>query len=144
MSVKNSATTFIQDFKAFAMKGNVIDLAVAVVIGGAFGKIVNSFVADVIMPLMGVLTSGVDFKDLSWVVKPGVDGGAPVLLKYGSFIQSIIDFLIIAFFIFLAIRMIGKLNFRKQEEAAEEKAAAPKPDDVVLLEEIRDLLKERK
>jgi large conductance mechanosensitive channel len=125
------------EFKEFAMKGNVIDLAVGVVIGAAFGKIVSSFVGDVIMPPLGLLIGGINFSDLA--VKLGSDPkGAPVLLKYGSFIQSIVDFLIIAFVIFVAIKGINKL--KKPPPAAPD---APPPRQEVLLEEIRDALLKR-
>jgi large conductance mechanosensitive channel len=125
------------EFKEFAMKGNVIDLAVGVVIGAAFGKIVSSFVGDVIMPPLGLLIGGINFSDLA--IKLGTDPkGAPVLLKYGSFIQTIVDFLIIAFVIFLAIKGINKL--KKPPPAAPD---APPPRQEVLLEEIRDALLKR-
>ena len=143
--------TFLQDFKAFAMKGNVIDMAVGVVIGGAFGKIVSSLVANVIMPPIGLLVGGVNFTDLKWVMKAaeiGADGKeiAPaVSLDYGQFLQATFDFLIIAFAIFLFIRLITKLTTKKAAEAAP--AAPPAPPaptkEEVLLTEIRDLLKEQ-
>lgn len=133
--------SFIQDFKAFAMRGNVIDLAVGVVIGGAFGNIVSSLVDSVIMPLVGVLTGGVNFSTLAATIATDPKG-APVLLKYGAFIQAIINFLIIAFVIFVAIRMLAKLM-----PVAEAQPAPPpppeKPHAEVVLEEIRDLLKAR-
>lgn len=132
----------VKEFKEFAIKGNVIDLAVAVIIGGAFGKIVASFVNDIVMPPIGVLLGGVDFKDLVYVLKAGyteegVDIPA-VVLSYGNFIQNIVDFVIIAFVIFLAIRAIN--STKKKEEAAPAAPIAP-PKSEVLLEEIRDLLK---
>ena len=145
-------STFLQDFKAFAMKGNVIDMAVGVVIGGAFGKIVSSLVANVIMPPIGLLVGGVNFTDLKWVMKAaevGADGKeiAPaVSLDYGQFLQATFDFLIIAFAIFLFIRLITKLTTKKAAE--EDPAAPPAPPaptkEEVLLTEIRDLLKEKK
>ena len=111
-------STFLQDFKAFAMKGNVIDMAVGVIIGGAFGKIVSSVVADVIMPPLGLLVGGVNFTDLKWVMKPAevVDGKeiAAVTLNYGNFLQATFDFLIIAFSIFLFIRLLTKLTTKKE------------------------------
>ena len=139
----------MKDFKNFAMKGNVLDLAVAVIIGGAFGKIVASLVNDIIMPPIGLLLGGMDFKALKWVIKSGneaVMSGdqvvtpavADVTLNYGMFIQNIVDFLIIAFTIFLFIKAYEKS--KKKEEAAP--AAPPAPSKTeTLLEEIRDLLK---
>jgi len=132
-----------KEFKEFAVKGNVVDLAVAVIIGGAFGKIVSSFVNDLVMPVLGVLTGGVDFKDMSLVIKEGfIDEKGQefpdVAVAYGVFIQNIIDFIIVAFVIFLAIKAMN--NLKKKEEAAP--APAPEPSkSEVLLEEIRDLLK---
>lgn len=129
--------SLLSEFKEFAMRGNVIDLAVGVVIGGAFGKIVSSLVDSIIMPLMGVLTGGVNFSTLALTIGTSPKGD-PVLLKYGAFFQSIVDFLIIAFVIFVAIRAINRL---KKEPAPA--AAAPPPRQEVLLEEIRDLLAKR-
>ena len=119
---------FVKEFKEFAMKGNVIDLAVAVIIGGAFGKIVSSFVADIVMPLIGLLLGGVNFTDLKWVIKDavmenGVEKVAAATLNYGNFIQVTIDFLIIALAIFLAIKAMNSL--KKKEEPAPEAPAAP-------------------
>ena len=114
-------SSFLQEFKAFAMKGNVIDMAVGVIIGGAFGKIVSSIVADVIMPPIGLLVGGVNFTDLKWVLKPAemVDGKeiAAVTLNYGNFLQVTFDFLIIAFSIFMFIKLLTKLTEKKKEEA---------------------------
>lgn len=124
------------DFKEFAMKGNVVDLAVAVVIGGAFGKIVTSLVENIIMPLVGMLTGGIDLTE-KWSFGPA-DGSAQVAL--GVFVQSIIDFLIIAFAIFMALRLLSKLN-RKKEEAVVEEPAPELDTKEELLKEIRDLLK---
>ena len=142
-------STFLQDFKAFAMKGNVIDMAVGVIIGGAFGKIVSSVVADVIMPPLGLLVGGVNFTDLQWVMKPAevVDGKeiAAVTLNYGNFLQATFDFLIIAFSIFLFIRLLTKLTAKKEAAAPATPPAPPAPTkEEVLLTEIRDLLKEQK
>lgn len=141
----------LSDFKAFAMKGNVMDMAVGVIIGGAFGKIVTSLVNDIIMPMMGVLIGGINFRDLKWVIKEGsADGQVPdVVLSYGNFIQNMVDFLIIAFSIFIFISIVQKIaNRRKKvvEETAQKAAeAAPKVDaKEALLTEIRDLLKEQK
>lgn len=142
---------FWSEFKEFAMKGNVIDMAVGVVIGAAFGKIVTSLVNDIIMPCVGMLIGGFDFTSLKIVLHKAVMDGAEIVkpevsLNYGNFIQETVNFLIIAFSIFLAIKGMAKLkNLKKKEEEApapaEPAAPAPKPDDVVLLEEIRDLLK---
>ena len=142
-------STFLQDFKAFAMKGNVIDMAVGVIIGGAFGKIVSSVVADVIMPPLGLLVGGVNFTDLKWVMTPAevVDGKeiAAVTLNYGNFLQATFDFLIIAFSIFLFIRLLTKLTTKKEAAAPATPPAPPAPTkEEVLLTEIRDLLKEQK
>ena len=127
--------SMLTEFKEFAMKGNVIDMAVGVVIGGAFGKIVSSFVGDVITPMLGMLVGGVNFTDL--VATLGTDpSGAPVVVKYGVFLQSVFDFVIIAAAIFMAIRAINKLKTPPPPPAE----AAP-PADVQLLTEIRDLLK---
>lgn len=140
-------SSFLQEFKAFAMKGNVVDMAVGVIIGGAFGKIVSSVVADVIMPCIGLLVGGVNFTDLKLELKPAevVDGveNAAVTLNYGNFLQVTFDFLIIAFSIFLFIKLLSKLN-RKKEEEAPAPAPAPAPSkEEVLLSEIRDLLKQQ-
>ncbi|WP_373523230.1 large-conductance mechanosensitive channel protein MscL [Aquiflexum sp.] len=135
--------SLVKEFKEFAMKGNVVDLAVAVIIGGAFGKIVSSFVNDIVMPPLGMLLGNVDFKDLVFILRDAYisEGGeemAPVTLSYGNFIQNVVDFLIIAFVIFMAIRAMNSL--KKKEEAAPSAPPAP-PKSEVLLEEIRDLLK---
>ena len=142
-----SKSTFLQDFKAFAMRGNVVDMAVGVVIGTAFGKIVSSIVSDLIMPLIGVICGGVNFTDLSITLKEAqvVDGQeqAAVSLNYGNFLQATFDFIIIAFSIFLFIRLLARLN-RKKEEVPASPAAPPAPSkEEVLLTEIRDLLKEQ-
>ena len=137
-------SSFLQEFKAFAMKGNVVDMAVGVIIGGAFGKIVSSVVADVIMPPLGLLIGGVNFTDLKWVMKPAevVDGKeiAAVTLNYGNFLQATFDFLIIAFSIFMFIKLITKLTEKKK---AETPAAPPAPpvlsNEEVLFTEIRDI-----
>lgn len=132
----------LSEFKEFAMRGNVIDLAVGVVIGGAFGKIISSLVNDVVMPVIGKLLGGVNFSDLAFMLTPaqvGADGketAAAVLLKYGAFIQSIIDFTLIALAVFMAIKLINKLHKR-------EVAPAAPAADIVLLTEIRDALKAR-
>ncbi|MCA5005587.1 large-conductance mechanosensitive channel protein MscL [Sphingobacterium bovistauri] len=137
---------FIKEFKDFAMRGNVIDLAVGVVIGGAFGKIVTSLVDDLIMPIIGVATGGIDFSKKVVVLKDAIlnaDGSVltpAVTLNYGNFINVIIQFLIIAFCIFLAIKALNSL--KKKEEAVEEAPAGPSNEEV-LLAEIRDLLKNK-
>ena len=139
--------TFLQDFKDFAMKGNVVDMAVGVIIGGAFGKIVTSVVNNIIMPPVGVITGGVDFTDLKVTLKEAVVEGEEVVseavtLNYGQFIQDVVDFLIIAFCIFLMVKGIAKLNRKKEEAPAPE--PDPKPsNEEVLLTEIRDLLKKK-
>jgi len=128
----------MSEFKSFAMRGNVVDMAVGIVIGGAFGKIVSSFVNDVLMPPIGMMMGGVDFSDLSVVLKEAVGETAAVTLNYGAFIQSVVDFVIIAFAIFMVIRAMNNLK-KKEEEAP---AAPPKPSaEVELLTEIRDSLK---
>ena len=130
--------SMMSEFKSFAMRGNVVDMAVGIVIGGAFGKIVSSFVNDVLMPPIGMMMGGVDFSDLSVVLKEAVGEAAAVTLNYGAFIQSVVDFVIIAFAIFMVIRAMNNLK-KKEEEAP---AAPPKPSaEVELLTEIRDSLK---
>ena len=133
---------FLKEFKEFAMRGSVLDLAVGVVIGGAFGKIVTSLVDDIIMPPIGYITGGVDFTKLKYVITEGnADAGIEeVAVKYGNFINIIIQFLIIAFCIFLVIKGINSL--KKKEEAAPEAAPAPSKEEV-LLTEIRDILKNK-
>ena len=136
---------FIKEFKEFAMKGNVMDMAVGVIIGGAFGKIVSSLVDDVLMPLVGMLTGGIDVSGLAYkVMLPNpIEGGEPLAgatLKYGAFIQNVIDFLIIAFCIFLMMKAINKLMAKKEEPAPEAPAG---PSQEELLTEIRDLLKQK-
>jgi large conductance mechanosensitive channel len=124
---------FIEEFKAFAMKGNVIDLAVAVVIGAAFGKIVSSLVANIITPIIGLLMGGIDFSGLAYTI-----GDAEV--TYGVFIQSTIDFIIVAFVIFLVVKGINSLQKKEEEKPEEEKVVEPS-DEVKLLREIRDSLR---
>jgi len=126
-----------QEFKEFAVKGNVIDMAVGVIIGGAFGKIVSSFVADIVMPVLGTLIGGVNFSELAMQLGTN-PAGEPVLLKYGMFLQNVLDFVIIAFAIFMAIKGINKL--KRPAPAA---APAAVPEDIILLREIRDQLKTR-
>jgi large conductance mechanosensitive channel len=130
----------IQEFREFAVRGNVVDLAVGVIIGTAFGKIVSSFVADVVMPPIGVLLGGVDFRDLALTVKAATVDAPAVVIAYGRFLQTVVDFTIIAFVIFVVVRLVNSMN--REEEAA---PAVPVPSaptkEEVLLTEIRDLLK---
>ena len=131
--------SFIKDFKEFAIKGNAIDMAVGVIIGGAFGKIVSSLVNNVIMPPIGVLTGGVDFTELKLTIKEAQDGAAAVTLNYGQLLQDVVEFLIIAMCVFIMVRALMKLTKKK----AEEPAPAPDPEptkEEKLLTEIRDLL----
>lgn len=146
---------FLTEFKQFAVKGNAIDMAVGVIIGGAFGKIVTSIVNDIIMPPIGWLIGGVDFKDLKVVLKDAVpeqldEAGnvvqkavAEVTLNYGAFIQNVIDFIIIAFCVFMLVKFITNPNKKKEEPAAPPAPPAPSAEEK-LLTEIRDLLKEKK
>ena len=147
---------FMKEFKAFALKGNVVDMAVGVVIGGAFGKIVTSLVNSIIMPPLGYLLGDKNFEDLSYTLKEAVydsegkviPGKEEIALKYGEFIQTCLDFAIIAFSIFIVIKVINRLaNLRKKEEEAAAAAPATPPapsKEEVLLTEIRDILKEKK
>ena len=127
----------VEEFKEFALRGNVVDLAVGIVIGGAFGKITNSLVSDILMPPIGFILNHVDFKELKWVL-PTPDGTG-VTINYGLFINTIVDFVIVAFALFMVIKGMNALK-RKQEAAAPAAPAAP-PADVQLLTEIRDLMK---
>ena len=132
--------SMMKEFKEFAMRGNVVDLAVAVIIGGAFGKIIASLVADVLMPPIGVLLGGMDFTALTIVLKEAVADVPAVTINYGKFVQTVVDFLIIAFSIFLMIKGINSFK-KKQEEAP---SAPPEPSkEEQLLTEIRDLLKQK-
>lgn len=135
----------LQEFKTFAMRGNVIDMAVGIIIGGAFGKIVSSIVGDIIMPAVGLLIGGVNFTDLKIVLKHAVMEGEKVVtpavsINYGNFLQVTFDFIIIAFSIFLLVKGINSLNKKKEEAPV---TPAPPPADIQLLTEIRDLLKEK-
>lgn len=128
----------MKEFKDFAMKGNVLDMAIGIIIGAAFGKIVSSFVADVIMPPIGMLIGGVDFSNLSWVLKEATETAEAVTINYGSFLNTVIDFVIIAFAIFVVVKGINSAK-KKEEEKPD---APPKPsEEVQLLTEIRDSLK---
>lgn len=137
--------SILQEFKTFAVKGNVIDMAVGVVVGAAFGKIVTSFVNDVVTPPIGLLIGGVDFRELAWTLKPAVGETAAVVLAYGKFIQTVFDFTIVAFAIFMAVKMINRLrsSLEKPVEAPAPVEAPPSKEEL-LLSEIRDLLKDRK
>lgn len=155
MSAPEKAKGFMGEFKTFVARGNVMDMAVGVIIGGAFGKISTSLVNDVIMPIISVLTGGVDFSNWKLVLKAAVAGADGVIdpatevaVKYGSFLATILDFLIIAFAVFLMIKAINGFHDKlkkKEEEAPAEEPAPPEPsNEEKLLTEIRDLLKERK
>ncbi len=132
--------SLISEFKEFAMKGNVIDMAVGVIIGVAFGKVISSAVADIIMPPLGLLIGGIDFSHLSIVLQAAHDKVPEVAIRYGLFIQTALDFTIVAFAIFMALKVINKL--KKPAAAPEPEPAAP-PADIQLLTEIRDLLKQK-
>ncbi|MBU0476294.1 MAG: large-conductance mechanosensitive channel protein MscL [Bacteroidetes bacterium] len=127
----------LKEFKAFAMKGNVVDLAVAVIIGGAFGKIVASFISNIVMPPIGLLLGGVDFTDLVIILKDATETNAAVTIDYGIFIGVVLDFLIIAFIIFMAIKGINSLKKKEEVKPVEVPKTA---EDILLLREIRDLL----
>lgn len=136
----------LQEFKQFAMRGNVVDMAVGIIIGGAFGKIVSSIVADIIMPPIGLLVGGVNFSDLKITLKDavmegGVEVSPAVALNYGNFIQVTLDFVIIALAVFLLVKAVNALNRKKKEEP---KAPSAPPADIQLLTEIRDLLKKER
>lgn len=131
----------IQEFKNFAIKGNAIDMAVGIIIGGAFGKIVSSLVSDVIMPPLGILIGGMDFTNFSYVLKAAEGTEPQVTLKYGSFIQVTLDFLILSFVIFAMIKLINRL--KKKEEAAPSVVVPPTKEEA-LLAEIRDILRQQK
>ncbi len=131
--------SFVQEFKSFAVKGNVVDLAVGVVIGGAFGKIVTSVVNDIIMPPIGMIVGGINFKDLKIVLSRNAEGLPAATLAYGNFLQTTIEFIIIAFAVFLMVKALNKL--KKTEEQKPTLPPPPPSTEVVLLTEIRDLLK---
>ena len=141
---------FFQEFKEFAMRGNVVDMAVGVIIGGAFGKIVTSLVNDIIMPGIGVLPGGANFSEFKFVLKQAVVDGSTqdiitpeVAITWGAFVQTVVDFLIIAFCIFLAIKVMNKMMRKKEEEPAPAPEAPAGPTQEELLTEIRDLLKQQ-
>ena len=135
--------SFFAEFKKFITRGNVLDMAVGVVVGSAFTAIVNSLVKDIINPIIGLITGGIDFSDLKIVLKPASGEVAELAIRYGLFINAIIQFVLIAFVLFLIVKSFNKLNERRVKEEAAKKAAVPpaKSADIVLLEEIRDLLK---
>jgi large conductance mechanosensitive channel len=134
---------FVKEFKAFAMRGNVLDLAVGIIIGAAFGKIVSSFVNDIFMPPLGLLLGGMDFKEFKWILQnaDALNGVAEVSLNYGAFFQVIIDFLLVSICVFLLIKAINR--FHKKEEAKATTPVKEEKEEVLLLTEIRDLLKDR-
>ena len=144
--LEKGASNFIKDFKAFVMRGNVVDMAVGIIMGAAFGKIVSSLVSDMIMPLVGVMLGGVSFSDLKFTLYNAVTDASgtviepEVVLNYGNFIQVTVDFLIISFAIFMMIKVIGKVQRKKEEEPA---APATPSDEVQLLTQIRDLLEKK-
>ena len=140
--VKEKATGLLQEFKTFISRGNVIDMAVGVIIGTAFTAIVNSLVKDVVMPVISVITGGVDFTDWKYVITPGTEEVAECAILYGQFIQNIVNFLLIAVVVFAMVKLLSTLKRKKKEEAPAAPPAPPAPpEDVVLLREIRDLLK---
>lgn len=131
----------LQEFKSFALKGNVMDLAVGVIIGGAFGKIVSSLVNDIVMPPIGLLLSGIDFKNLAWVWRYNEDGTPAAALRYGQFIQNCIEFLVIAMCVFALVQLLNRLHRKKEKQ---EEAKPPEPsEEVLLLRDIRNSLKKR-
>ncbi len=148
-NVKDKSKGFFQEFKAFAMRGNVIDMAVGVVIGGAFGKITTSIVNDIIMPLISMITGGIDFSQWKWVLKEAVlaaDGAvevAEVAVNFGSLIAVILDFIIIAFAVFCMVKALNAMHRKKDEEPAAPPAPPEPSAEEKLLAEIRDLLKEK-
>lgn len=136
--------SMISEFKSFAMRGNVVDMAVGIVIGGAFGKIVSSFVADVLMPPIGLLLGQVDFSDLAVTLKAASEGAEAVTLRYGMFIQTIVDFVIIAFAIFMVVKAMNTVMNQAEKEEEKAPPAPPEPSkEEVLLTEIRDALRSR-
>jgi len=133
---------FFDEFKKFISRGNVVDMAVGVIVGSAFTAIVNSLVKDIVTPFIGVLTGGVDFTQMKYVITPAVGETPEVAILYGNFIQAIINFLIIAFVVFCMVKLINNMRAKLEKQNEETPAAPPKPsDEVLLLTEIRDLLK---
>ena len=133
----------VKEFKEFISRGNVVDMAVGVIIGSAFTKIVNSLVNDVFMPALSAVTGGVDFTNLKYVITPATEETAEVAVRYGVFMQNVVDFLLIAVVVFMMVKFINKLRAPKKEEPKKEEPAAPPPtpEDILLLREIRDSLK---
>ena len=131
---------FFKEFKDFAIRGNVLDMAIGVIIGGAFGKIVSSLVNDIIMPLIGIITGRIDISSLALTIPSPVNDAEPIMLKYGMFLQNTLDFIIIVFCIFIFIKFIN--NFKKKKEETKIEAAVPSTEEV-LLREIRDILKNK-
>jgi len=131
----------IAEFKEFISRGSVLDLAVGVVIGGAFTAIITSLVNDILMPIIGILFGGVDFSYLKYVITPANGDIPEAAITYGNFIQSIVNFLLVAFMIFLVVKAVNRARRKKEEAPAPEPEPAPDPEDIVLLREIRDLLK---
>jgi large conductance mechanosensitive channel len=141
MAITDKGVSFLKEFRDFAMRGNILDMAIGVVIGGAFGKIVSSLVSDIIMPIVGKICGNTDFKDLAYTLQEKTDTAEAIVISYGAFIQTVIDFIIIAFAIFLSMKLINNLKKAIIKENKEEATAEP-PADIQLLTEIRDLLKE--
>lgn len=137
----SKGTTFIKDFQKFAVKGNVLDMAIGVIIGTAFGKIVSSLVSDIIMPLIGLIVGNVNLKKLSITLCEKTDTSEAVILTYGAFLQNVLDFVLVAFSIFIAIKVVISLKKKVIKEEKEQSSAPVTPEDIQLLREIRDLLK---
>jgi len=134
----------LEEFKKFAVKGNVVDMGIGIIIGGAFGTIVSSLVKDIVMPPIGLLTGGIDFSSMVWTLKKATDTTGAVTMNYGVFINNIITFVIVAFTLFLLIKWMNKIQEAFDKEEEEKPAPAKTPEDIVLLTEIRDALKETK
>ncbi len=139
------SSKFFGEFKKFIARGNVIDLAVGVIIGAAFTAITNSLVNDIIMPVIGLITGGMDFADMRIILKPATESAAEVAIRYGALINAVINFLLVSLVLFFVVKAFNTLKEKNKKEAAAAPAPAPKKsDDVILLEEIRDLLKENR
>ena len=139
------SSKFFGEFKKFIARGNVIDLAVGVIIGAAFTAITNSLVNDIIMPVIGLITGGMDFADMRIILKPATESAAEVAIRYGALINTVINFLLVSLVLFFVVKAFNTLKEKnKKEEAAAPAPAPKKSDDVILLEEIRDLLKENR